>query len=215
MFLAMPDQRSNYVSTIPGGTNARVLPFAIRSRVFIDCSISSRRGASPRERDFAFEYVTTVKDIPAGAKELTLWLPNYFRPSTIKPQRLIQRGILMIKKVCVLFALFGVFCGARDLAVAQTPILPTRYVTAEASKAKAPDVSTKSNSELAREVELLRHRVEDLESQNHALAELLSAVKTKLDALPDSPSDERRSAGVQPVTATVPRAASIENSAAR
>src|SRR5215475_10815472 len=28
-----------------------------------------------RERSFAFEYVTTVKDIPSGAKEFTLWLP--------------------------------------------------------------------------------------------------------------------------------------------
>jgi len=26
---------------------------------------------TPRERTFAFEYVTTVKDIPAGVKELT------------------------------------------------------------------------------------------------------------------------------------------------
>src|SRR5215510_10166577 len=30
---------------------------------------------TPRERNFAFEYVTTVKDIPAGVKEFTLWLP--------------------------------------------------------------------------------------------------------------------------------------------
>jgi transglutaminase-like putative cysteine protease len=30
---------------------------------------------TPRERNFAFEYVTTVKDIPEGAKEITLWLP--------------------------------------------------------------------------------------------------------------------------------------------
>jgi len=30
---------------------------------------------TPRERNFAFEYLTTVKDIPADAKELTLWLP--------------------------------------------------------------------------------------------------------------------------------------------
>src|SRR5262245_31401121 len=28
-----------------------------------------------RQRSFAFEYVTTLKDIPAGAKELALWLP--------------------------------------------------------------------------------------------------------------------------------------------
>jgi transglutaminase-like putative cysteine protease len=28
-----------------------------------------------RERNFAFEYVTVVKDVPAGAKQLELWLP--------------------------------------------------------------------------------------------------------------------------------------------
>jgi transglutaminase-like putative cysteine protease len=30
---------------------------------------------TPRERSFAFEYVTVVKDVPAGAKQLELWLP--------------------------------------------------------------------------------------------------------------------------------------------
>jgi len=30
---------------------------------------------TPRERSFAFEYVAAVKDIPASAKELELWLP--------------------------------------------------------------------------------------------------------------------------------------------
>jgi transglutaminase-like putative cysteine protease len=30
---------------------------------------------TPRERNFAFEYVTTLKDVPEGAKEITLWLP--------------------------------------------------------------------------------------------------------------------------------------------
>jgi hypothetical protein len=30
---------------------------------------------TPRERSFAFEYETVVKDIPAGAKQLELWLP--------------------------------------------------------------------------------------------------------------------------------------------
>ncbi len=39
----------------------------------------------------------------------------------------------MMKKVSVLFALFGILGGASGLAVAQTPILPTRYVTAEPS----------------------------------------------------------------------------------
>jgi hypothetical protein len=107
----------------------------------------------------------------------------------------------MIKRVYVLFTLLGVFCGARDLAVAQAPILPSRYVTAEDSRAEVPAVSTKSNSELAREVELLRNRVEDLESQNRALADLLNVVKTKLDALSDSLPDERRAAVVRPVTA--------------
>ncbi len=128
----------------------------------------------------------------------------------------------MTKKISVLFALFSVIGGASGLAVAQTPILTTRYVTAEASKVEGASVSTKSNSEstksnseLAREVESLRHRVEDLESQNRALAELLSAVKTKLDALSDSPSDARRATAVRPGADALPRAASIENSAAR
>jgi hypothetical protein len=121
----------------------------------------------------------------------------------------------MKKRVYVLFALLGVFCGARDLAVAQATIAPTRYVTAEDSKAEVPPALTKSSSELAREVESLRHRVEDLESQNRALAELLSAVKTRLDALSEAPPNERRAAVVRPVTAALPSAASIENAAAR
>ncbi|HKC85582.1 MAG TPA: hypothetical protein VKG02_06380, partial [Blastocatellia bacterium] len=121
----------------------------------------------------------------------------------------------MTKKVSVLVALFCVIGGASGLAMAQTPIMTTRYVTAEASKAEGASVSTKSNSELAREVESLRHRVEDLESQNRALAELLSAVKTKLDSMSDPPPDERRAAVVRPGAAALPRAASIENAAAR
>jgi hypothetical protein len=121
----------------------------------------------------------------------------------------------MTKKVSVLVALFSVIGGASGLAIAQTPILTTRYATAEASKAEGASVSTKSNPELAREVESLRHRVEDLESQNRALAELLSAVKTKLDAMSDSTSDERRTAVVRPGPEAPPRAASIENAAAR
>src|SRR5262245_8163458 len=121
----------------------------------------------------------------------------------------------MTKKISVLFALFSVLGGASGLALAQTPILTTRYVTAEASKSEGASVSTKSNSELAREVESLRHRVEDLESQNRALAELLSAVKTKLDAMSDSPSDERRAAVVRPGADALPPAASIENAGAR
>src|SRR5215213_3983789 len=31
--------------------------------------------ATPRERKFAFEYKTTLKDIPAGAKKVELWIP--------------------------------------------------------------------------------------------------------------------------------------------
>jgi transglutaminase-like putative cysteine protease len=31
--------------------------------------------SQPRERSFAFEYVATVKDIPAGAKTVDLWIP--------------------------------------------------------------------------------------------------------------------------------------------
>ena len=38
-------------------------------------TIHCANAQSPHERNFAFEYVTTVKDIPAGAKELELWLP--------------------------------------------------------------------------------------------------------------------------------------------
>src|SRR5215510_7461399 len=121
----------------------------------------------------------------------------------------------MTKKISVLFALFSVTGGASGLAVAQTPILTTRYVTAEASKVEGASVSTKSNSELAREVESLRHRVEDLETQNRALAELLSAVKTKLDAMSDPPPDERRAAATRSGADALPRAASIENAAAR
>jgi transglutaminase-like putative cysteine protease len=30
---------------------------------------------TPKERNFAFEYVATVKEVPAGAKDLDLWLP--------------------------------------------------------------------------------------------------------------------------------------------
>src|SRR4051812_19920889 len=30
---------------------------------------------APRERRLAFEYKTTVKDIPAGAKKVELWIP--------------------------------------------------------------------------------------------------------------------------------------------
>src|SRR5262249_18754506 len=55
----------------------------------------------------------------------------------------------------------------------------------------------------------------DLESQNRALAELLSAVKTKLDTMSESPTDERRAAVVRPGAAAPPRAASIESDAAR
>jgi transglutaminase-like putative cysteine protease len=32
-------------------------------------------GRTPRERNFAFEYVAAVEDIPVGAKELELWVP--------------------------------------------------------------------------------------------------------------------------------------------
>ena len=32
-------------------------------------------GASPRERDFTFEYQATVKDLPAGTAKVELWIP--------------------------------------------------------------------------------------------------------------------------------------------
>src|SRR5262249_59607748 len=51
--------------------------------------------------------------------------------------------------------------------------------------------------------------------QNPARAGRPGAVKTKRDPLPASPWEGRRPAGFQLVPATVPRAASIENAAAR
>ena len=118
----------------------------------------------------------------------------------------------MMKKACRMLVLFNVLCAIHNFAVAQTPNLSTHNSAVEASKAEE-SLPVKSNSELAREIEALRHRVEDLESQNRALAELLNAVKTKLAALPDpAPPDERRAARVQPVAAALPRAsASAEN----
>ena len=115
----------------------------------------------------------------------------------------------MMKKACRLLVLFNVLCAIHNFAVAQTPNLSTHNSAVEASKAEE-SLPVKSNSELAREIEALRHRVEDLESQNRALAELLNAVKTKLAALPDpAPPDERRAARVQPVAAALPRASTI------
>src|SRR3954469_21872702 len=41
---------------------------------------------TPRERRFAFEYKTTVKEIPSGAKRVELWMPvpHYSPLQTIK-----------------------------------------------------------------------------------------------------------------------------------
>jgi hypothetical protein len=120
----------------------------------------------------------------------------------------------MMKKACRLLVLFNVLCATHNFAVSQTPNLSTHNSAVEASKAEDL-VPAKSNSELTREIEALRHRVEDLESQNRALAELLNAVKTKLVALSDpTPPDERRATRVQPVTAAPPRASASTESAA-
>jgi hypothetical protein len=113
---------------------------------------------------------------------------------------------MMTKKVCLLLASFNILCAIHGLAKAQSSTLPTHDAAVGASKAEDP-APAKSNFELAHEIEGLRHRVEDLESQNHALVELLNAVKTKLAALPEPAlPDERRAARVQPGAAAPPRA---------
>jgi transglutaminase-like putative cysteine protease len=43
--------------------------------LFLTAISHCANGQTPRERSFAFEYVTAVKDIPADARELDLWLP--------------------------------------------------------------------------------------------------------------------------------------------
>jgi transglutaminase-like putative cysteine protease len=55
----------------------RLACFLSLSAVALLLTAASHRAVAPtpRERDFAFEYVATIKDVPAGAKELELWLP--------------------------------------------------------------------------------------------------------------------------------------------
>src|SRR5215211_7792854 len=38
-------------------------------------SAAAQAGAAQRERKFEFEYKATVKDIPAGAKQVKVWIP--------------------------------------------------------------------------------------------------------------------------------------------
>jgi transglutaminase-like putative cysteine protease len=38
-------------------------------------SVAAQAGAAERERKFEFEYNATVKDIPAGAKQVNVWIP--------------------------------------------------------------------------------------------------------------------------------------------
>jgi hypothetical protein len=99
--------------------------------------------------------------------------------------------------------------------VAQTPNLSIHNSAVEALKAE-DSMPAKTNSEIAREIAELRHRVEDLESQNRALVELLNAVKAKLIALPDpAQPNEREATRAHHVTAALPRAsASTETAAA-
>src|SRR5581483_1068657 len=112
-----------------------------------------------------------------------------------------------MKKVCLLFVLFSALCASQNLALAQAPNPSPRYAAAPTAKAEDSAAPTKSNAELTHEVEALRHRVEDLESQNRALVELINAVKAKLEVLPDpAVSDERRPARLQPASAALPRA---------
>src|SRR5215470_11149468 len=115
----------------------------------------------------------------------------------------------MTKKVCLLLVSFNILCAINGRARAQTSTTPAHDAAIVTSKAEdlAP---SKSNTELNREIEELRHRVEDLENQNRALAELLNTVKTRLAALPEpalpEPArlDERRAARALPAAA--PRA---------
>jgi transglutaminase-like putative cysteine protease len=41
----------------------------------ISVSLDQAGAATPRERSFQFEYTATIKDIPAGAKKVDLWIP--------------------------------------------------------------------------------------------------------------------------------------------
>src|ERR1700730_8418098 len=41
----------------------------------LSLSIPQAGAATPRERKFEFEYKATVRDIPAGAKKVDLWIP--------------------------------------------------------------------------------------------------------------------------------------------
>src|SRR5262249_27371260 len=88
------------------------------------------------------------------------------------------------KKVCLLLVSFNILCAINGRAEAQASTTPAHDAAVVISRAEDPAPS-KSNTELNREIEELRHRVEDLETQNRALAELLNAVKTKLAALPE------------------------------
>jgi len=61
--------------TSPGGRIYSSFLAPAAAALFL-IAISHYAGAlTPRERSFAFEYETVVKDIPAGARQLDLWLP--------------------------------------------------------------------------------------------------------------------------------------------
>ncbi|HEY7183518.1 MAG TPA: hypothetical protein VIC84_18950 [Blastocatellia bacterium] len=121
----------------------------------------------------------------------------------------------MTKKVCLLLLSFNILCAINGRARAQASTTPAHDAAVVTSKAEDPAPS-KSNIDLNREIEELRHRVEDLENQNRALAELLNAVKTRLAALPEPAQLDERSAARSLPAAAPPRASdSTEIAAAK
>src|SRR5262245_41109808 len=119
---------------------------------------------------------------------------RYFRTTETNNQIHTEQSQFM-KKTFLLFALFTFLSTIQNRAAAQT---------AEASKAEDP---AKTNYQLSREIDELRHRVDELESQNRALAELLKTINARLVA-PE--------ARVQPVAASLPNvSASTEMTAAK
>jgi transglutaminase-like putative cysteine protease len=57
------------------GRITSIFPLLTAVALFLTAISHCADARTPRERNFAFEYVAAVKGIPAGAKELELWLP--------------------------------------------------------------------------------------------------------------------------------------------
>jgi hypothetical protein len=116
----------------------------------------------------------------------------------------------MTKKVCLLLMSFNILCAINYSARAQSSTIPSHDAAIVDSKTEAP-IASKSNPELGREIEELRHRVEDLEARNRTLMELLNAVNTRLAALPEpAQPNERRTARGLPAAAPSIAPASTE-----